>query len=56
MPLSMFVLPARDGVPLPKVFTDFAAVPASPVDSLPADEIAEHREEWVDAWTDVVLR
>ena len=55
VPLSMFVFPARDGVELPQVFTDFAAVPASPL-TLPADEIADHREEWVDAWTDVVLR
>ena len=55
MPLSMFVFPARADVALPKVFTDFAAVPASPL-SLPPDDIADHREEWVDAWTDVVLR
>ena len=55
VPLSMFVFPARDGVALPQVFTDFAAVPASPL-TLPAEEIADHREEWVDAWTDVVLR
>ncbi len=55
VPLSMFVFPARDGVALPQVFTDFAAVPLAPL-SLPADEIAAHREEWVDTWTDLVLR
>ncbi len=55
VPLSMFVFPARADVALPQVFTDFAAVPASPL-TLPSDEIAGRREEWVDTWTDVVLR
>ncbi|HYN75328.1 MAG TPA: thiamine ABC transporter substrate-binding protein [Candidatus Limnocylindria bacterium] len=55
VPLSMFVFPAREDVALPKVFADFAAVPPNPL-SLPPTDIAEHREEWVDAWTDVVLR
>ena len=55
VPLSMFVLPARDGDALPEVFTEFAAVPLDPL-SLPPADIAAHREEWVDAWTDVVLR
>jgi thiamine transport system substrate-binding protein len=55
VPLSMFVFPARAGVVLPQVFTDFAATPSSP-ESLPAEEISAHREEWVDTWTDVVLR
>ena len=55
VPLSMFVFPARADVALPKVFADFAAVPLDPL-SLPPATIAEHREEWVDSWTDVVLR
>ncbi len=55
VPLSMFVLPAREGVSLPKVFTDFAAVPAAPL-SLPPADIADNRDAWVDEWTDLVLR
>jgi thiamine transport system substrate-binding protein len=55
VPLSMFVFPAREGVALPKVFTDFAATPLHP-ESLPAQEITDNREQWVDTWTDLVLR
>ncbi len=55
VPLSMFVLPAREGVALPKVFTDFAAVPPAPL-ALPPADIAENRDAWVDEWTDLVLR
>jgi thiamine transport system substrate-binding protein len=55
MPLQMFVYPARARTPLPPVFTRFAAVPRAPL-SLPPDEIGQHREEWIDQWTDTVLR
>ncbi len=55
VPLSMFVFPAREGIELPELFVDFAAEPAS-VFELPAEEIAAHREEWIDTWTDAVLR
>ncbi len=55
VPLSMFVFPAREGVTLPRVFTEFAEVPIAPL-SLPAEDIADHREEWVETWTEVVLR
>jgi thiamine transport system substrate-binding protein len=55
VPLSMFVLPARDGVPLPKVFVDFAATPADPLTIDPA-QIDAHRAEWIEAWDQVTLR
>jgi thiamine transport system substrate-binding protein len=55
MPLQMFVYPAREGTPLPPVFTRFAAVPSDPL-RLPPDEIGAHRDEWIDQWTDTVLR
>ena len=41
VPLSMFVDPAVPGTPLPKVFTDFAAVPTRPADARPR----AHRQE-----------
>jgi thiamine transport system substrate-binding protein len=55
VPLSMFVYPAVADTPLPEVFTSFAAVPAAPADLSPA-EIGDHRDEWIQAWTDHVLR
>jgi thiamine transport system substrate-binding protein len=53
--LSMFVFPARDGTALPEVFTRFAAVPPEPL-ALAPEVVAENRDRWVEAWTEVVLR
>jgi thiamine transport system substrate-binding protein len=55
VPLQMFVFPARADVELPAVFLDHAARPAEVLELGPED-IAEHREEWIDSWTDLVLR
>jgi thiamine transport system substrate-binding protein len=42
-------------VPLPQLFVDFAPPAADPLTVAPED-IAEHRDEWIDAWTQTVLR
>jgi thiamine transport system substrate-binding protein len=55
VPLSMFVFPVREGVPLPPAFRRFAVVPAAPLE-LPPEEIGANRERWIREWTDVVLR
>ena len=55
VPLSMFVDPAVPGTPMPKVFTDFAAVPADPLTLDPA-LIEKNRSAWVDSWDQVTLR
>jgi thiamine transport system substrate-binding protein len=55
VPLSMFVFPARSGVPLPDVFVRYAARPAEVLE-LGAAQIDAHREEWIARWTDLVLR
>jgi thiamine transport system substrate-binding protein len=55
MPESMFVLPVRDGTPLPEAFEKYAVSPPSPLE-LPADEIGANRDRWIDEWTQVVLR
>jgi thiamine transport system substrate-binding protein len=55
VPLSMFVDPAVPGTPLPKVFTDFAAVPAAPLTLDPA-LIDAKRSAWLEAWDQVTLR
>jgi len=55
VPLSMFVDPAVPGTPLPKVFTDFAAVPAAPLTLDPA-VIDAKRSTWIETWDQVTLR
>jgi thiamine transport system substrate-binding protein len=55
VPLSMFVFPARGDVALPALFVEHAARPDD-VYELPPDEVGAHREEWIDRWTDLVLR
>lgn len=55
VPLSMFVFPVREDVPLPPVFRRFALVPRSPLD-LPPGEIGANRDRWIREWTGVVLR
>jgi len=55
VPLSMFVDPAVPGTPLPKVFTDWAAVPSDPLTLDPA-LIDKNRSAWIDTWDQVTLR
>jgi thiamine transport system substrate-binding protein len=55
VPLSMFVYPVRRGTPLPQVFTKFGKLAPEPLE-VAADDIGEHREEWIDAWSDIVQR
>ncbi len=55
IPLNMFVFPAHEDAVLPEVFTRWAQQPASVAILSPA-EIDAHREQWIEAWTDVVLR
>jgi thiamine transport system substrate-binding protein len=54
LPLSVFVYPVREGVSLPGEFTEFSAVPEA-VLSLDSDEIAAHRDEWLEQWASIVL-
>jgi len=55
VPLSMFVFPVREGVPLPPEFERYAVVPAEPLE-LPADVIGQNRDRWIREWTEVVLQ
>jgi len=55
VPLQMFVFPARADTELPPEFERFAVVPESPLE-LPPEEIEANREQWVDEWTDIVVR
>jgi thiamine transport system substrate-binding protein len=55
VPLQMFVYPVNPNTALPVEFTKYAQAPAQAA-SLAPDVIAEKRDEWIQAWTDVVLK
>ena len=55
VPLSMFVFPAREGTPLPRVFTDFAARVEAPL-QLPSAEVAANLSAWLSDWGTVMGR
>jgi thiamine transport system substrate-binding protein len=55
VPTSMFVYPVRRGVALPEAFAKYVVAPTDVAEVPPAD-IEAHRSEWIDAWTDVVVR
>jgi thiamine transport system substrate-binding protein len=52
---NLFVFPVNVAVELDQVFTDFAVVPEAP-HTLAPELIAQHREDWIETWTDTVLR
>ncbi|WP_084615020.1 thiamine ABC transporter substrate-binding protein [Nakamurella lactea] len=53
MPDQMYVYPVDDDVALPKNWQQFAPAAKDPA-SLPADQIAAHRDQWIQTWTDLV--
>ena len=55
IPLQMWVFPASERATLPQVFRDFAATAQEPA-SVPAAAIEQHRERWIQEWTEAVLR
>ena len=54
MPLQMFVYPVNPQAKLPPEFVQYAQVSEQPANLTPSD-IASHRDDWIAAWTDVVL-
>ena len=55
MPLNMAVFPVNPDAEIDPAFKAFLDTPQVPVTLDPAD-IAAHREEWIQAWTETVLR
>ncbi|MDX1614322.1 MAG: thiamine ABC transporter substrate-binding protein [Candidatus Promineifilaceae bacterium] len=55
IPLNMFVFPANEQAVLPEVFQEHARLAQQPV-VLDPQLIDENREEWIQVWTDTVLR
>ena len=54
MPLTMFVLPTRSGVPLPRVFRRFDRPIRHPLE-LSSKTIGANRDRWIREWTDTVI-
>jgi thiamine transport system substrate-binding protein len=55
MPLTLFVFPVNPNAQLPKLFTDFAVRPETPLTLAPSD-IEKNRDTWIDSWRSLVLR
>ncbi len=55
LPLSMFVYPVNENAELPQLFQDMVSVPETPV-TLDYAAIDENRDDWIQAWTETVLR
>ena len=55
IPLQMFVFPVNQNVVLDEVFTQFLPDSIEPAYVSPSD-ISEFREEWIQEWTEIVLR
>ena len=55
IPLQMFVFPVNEEATLPDVFVEYAKVAEAPAEVSP-EEIDAMREEWIQAWTETVLR
>lgn len=55
IPLQMFVFPANRKAKLPDVFTKHAVIADNPV-VLSSEKITAKREQWIEDWTDTVLR
>ena len=55
VPLQMFVYPVNPNAALPDEFTRYAQAPEQTADLSPM-EIAANRDQWIQAWTDTVLR
>jgi thiamine transport system substrate-binding protein len=49
------VWPARTDIDPPAEFRQYSAVVDDPLTMPPAD-ITEHREAWIDEWTEIVVR
>ncbi|MGX9923296.1 thiamine ABC transporter substrate-binding protein [Streptomyces sp. NPDC002248] len=55
MPLQMFVNPVVKGAALPDLFTRYGGE-ADGARTVAPQKIAEHREDWINAWTSLVVK
>jgi thiamine transport system substrate-binding protein len=55
LPGAMYVFPVADGIALPAAWKKYAAMPSNPLTVNPG-EIDDHRDEWLQQWSDVTSR
>jgi len=55
LPFTLFVYPAVDAVELPAEFVEYAVIPTDPL-SVDASVIESERADWIEQWTETVLR
>ncbi len=55
MPLQMYVYPVNPSAALPDAFAKYAQVPKQTATIAP-DKIAANRDQWIQAWTDAVMK
>lgn len=55
IPLNMFVFPVNEDADLPPEFVEYAQVPDQPA-TVNSGAIDANREQWIEDWTEVVLR
>ena len=55
LPENMYVFPVDESVRLPALWARWTEPAESPI-SVPANEISEHRSEWIREWSDVTAR
>ncbi len=55
IPSEMYVFPAVTGTTLPDAFKQWAQVAPNPL-SVDATQIEQKREQWINEWTDTVVR
>jgi len=54
IPLQMSMYPVKTGAAIPDAFTQFAPIPSRPATMAP-EEIAAHRDEWMNRWKETML-
>ncbi|MFW5748813.1 MAG: thiamine ABC transporter substrate-binding protein [Chloroflexota bacterium] len=55
LPTSMFVFPVNENAELPDLFAEMITIPENPV-TVAIEDIETNREDWIEAWTEAVLR
>jgi thiamine transport system substrate-binding protein len=56
VPDQMYVFPVNKDAELPELFAKYAAIPENPVTMSAQDITDDKRKEWIEAWTQAVLR